>query len=132
VVGRHFLHPEAKSLSPTGEPCESYTTGLLRWRPIRATFPFTYIGKEIERRAQEGEDIALAAEVHPRTYAPRQTASTRPASADLIRRAKPFSIRGLMRASELSQHAVEPFFEKCSRSPVHPQSAGRSCGKTGA
>jgi hypothetical protein len=110
VVGRHFLHPEAKSLSPTGEPCESYTTGLLRGRPIRATFPFTYIGNEIECRAQEGEDIALAAEVHPRTYAPRQTASTRPASADLIRRAKNFSIRGLMRASELSQHTVEPFF----------------------
>jgi hypothetical protein len=109
VVWRHFLHPEAKSLSPTGKPCETYTTDLLRWRPIRATFPFVFIGKEIERRAQEGEDIALAEDVRPRTYAPYQTANTRPANADLIQRAKKFSIRRLMREAGASQHAVERF-----------------------
>jgi hypothetical protein len=88
-----------------------------RWRPIEATIPFVYIGKEIERRAQEGEDISLAEDTRPRTYAPRQTRHTRPASADLIRRAGSFSIRKLMRESGASQHSVERFLD---HAPVHP------------
>ncbi len=122
VVWRHFLHPEAKSLSPNGKPCDEYTTGLLGWRPIRSMFPFVYIGKEIERRAQEGEDINLAEAVRPRTYAPRQTRHTRPASADLIRRAGRFSIRKLMRESDVSQHSVERFLDGA---PVHPGTRAR-------
>jgi hypothetical protein len=122
VVWRHFLHPESKSLAPTGEPCEAYTTGLLRWRPIRATPPFVYIGKEIERRAQEGEEIALVEDARPRTYAPRQTSNTRPANAELIRRAKRFSIRKLMRASGASQHAIERFLRG---ERVHPRTRER-------
>jgi hypothetical protein len=121
-VWRHFLHPEAKSLSPNGKPCDEYTTGLLGWRPIRSMFPFVYIGKEIERRAQEGEDINLAEAVRPRTYAPRQTRHTRPASADLIRRAGRFSIRKLMRESDVSQHSVERFLDGA---PVHPGTRAR-------
>jgi hypothetical protein len=116
-VWRHFLHPEAKSLSPNCKPCGEYTTGLLGWRPIRAMFPFVYIGKEIERRAQEGEDISFAEDTRPRTYAPRQTRHTRPASADLIRRAGRFSIRKFMRESGVSQHSVERFLDG---DPVHP------------
>jgi len=122
VVWRHFLHPEAKSLSPTGEPCESYTTGLLRWRPIRAAFPFVFIGKEIERRAQEGEDIGLAEQIRPRTYQEGQTANTRAADADLIRRANRFSIRKLMREAGISQHAVERFLRAAR---VHPETRAR-------
>jgi hypothetical protein len=122
VVWRHFLHPEAKSLSPNGKPCDEYTTGLLGWRPIRAMFPFVYIGKEIERRAQEGEDISLAEDTRPRTYAPRQTRHTRSASAALIRKAGRFSIRKLMRESGASQHSVERFLAGDS---VHPATRAR-------
>jgi len=122
VVWRHYLHPESKSLSPTGEPCEAYTTGLLRWRPIQAMFPFIFIGKEIERRSQEGEDISLAEHIRPRTYQPGQTATTRAADADLIRRAKRFSIRKLMREAGLSQHAIERFL-RAGR--VHPETRER-------
>jgi hypothetical protein len=120
MVWRHFLHPEAKSLSPSGDRCGEYTAGLLRWRPIRATFPFVFIGKEVERRTQEGEDISLAENIRPRTYSPRQTAKTRPAGAELIRRAKRFSIRKLMRVSGVSQHAVERLLRGES---VHPKTA---------
>ncbi|PYV66642.1 MAG: hypothetical protein DMG96_41770, partial [Acidobacteria bacterium] len=56
VIWRHYLHPEDKSLSPDGQRCEAYTRGLLLRRPIQAMIPFGYIGKEIERRSQEGED----------------------------------------------------------------------------
>ena len=48
VIGRHYLHPEDKSLSPEGEPCHAYTRGLLLRRPIKAMTPFIFIGKEIE------------------------------------------------------------------------------------
>jgi hypothetical protein len=37
--------------------CAPYTNGLLQWRPIEAMKPFGFIGKEIERKAQEGEDV---------------------------------------------------------------------------
>jgi hypothetical protein len=59
VIWRHYLHPEDKSLSPDGKPCDAYTRGLLMRRPIQAMTPFIFIGKEIERRAQEGEDVSV-------------------------------------------------------------------------
>jgi hypothetical protein len=120
VVWRHYLHPEEKSLSPDGRRCSEFTKGLLSRRPIRAMFPFIFIGKEVERRAQEGE--ALTENILPRIYEPGQTANTRAADADLIRRAKRCSIRQLMRASGLSQHAVERFL-RAER--VHPDTRAR-------
>jgi hypothetical protein len=39
--------------------CDAYTSGLLLRRPIEAMTPFVFIGKEIERRAQEGEDLSV-------------------------------------------------------------------------
>jgi hypothetical protein len=36
VLWRHYLHPEHKSLSPDGKPCDAYTRGLLLRRPIEA------------------------------------------------------------------------------------------------
>ena len=85
--------------------------GLLRGRPIRAMFPFVFIGKEVERRAQHNEDIILAEQIRPRTYAPRQTANTRPADAGLILRTRKFGLRPLMRESGASQHAIERFLD---------------------
>jgi hypothetical protein len=117
VVWRHYLHPEEKSLAPDGMRCGAFTQGLLRRRPIRAMFPFSFIGKEVERRAQEGEDISLVENIRPRTYARRQTANTRAADADLVRRARKFSIRELMRKSGASQHAIERFLRG---ERVHP------------
>ncbi|HYL16340.1 MAG TPA: hypothetical protein VEV41_25120 [Terriglobales bacterium] len=57
VLWRHYLHPEDKSLAPDGLRCGPYTSGLLLRRPIQAITPFRTIGKEVERTAQEGEDI---------------------------------------------------------------------------
>ena len=71
----------------------------------------------IERRSQEGEDISLAEHIRPRTYQPGQTANTRAADADLIRRASAFSMRRFMRESGLSQHAVERFL---NGERIHP------------
>lgn len=68
IIWRHYLHPEDKSLSPDGKRCDFYTRGLLSRRPIRAMIPFVYIGKEIERKAQEGEDISALGNAGPIEY----------------------------------------------------------------
>jgi hypothetical protein len=51
-------HPEAKSLAPVGTPCESDTTGLLQRAHIVAG-EFRYIGKEADRKWEEGDDISV-------------------------------------------------------------------------
>jgi len=122
VVWRHYLHREDKSLSPDGEPCGAYTRGLLLRRPIQAMTPFVFVGKEIERRAQEGEEISILESTGPIQYGAHRTAKTRPADAKLIVRAQQFPLRKLMRESGASQHATERFLRG---ERVHP--ATRVC-----
>ena len=117
VLWRHYLHPENKSLAPDGTPCGPYTRGLLLRRPIRAMIPFNFIGKEIERRAQEGEDISLLEGSGPRKYQQGQTAKTRSADPRLILRARRLPFRKLMRESHTSQGALERFL---AGGRVHP------------
>lgn len=95
IVWRHYLHPEDKSLAPDGKPCEAYTTGLLLRRPIQAMTPFIFIGKEIERRAQEGEDLSILEHTMPVRYSPRQTLRTRPCSPELVKKLNRFSLTEL-------------------------------------
>jgi hypothetical protein len=122
VIWRHYLHPEDKSLAPDGEPCNAYTRGLLLRRPIRAMTPFVFIGKEIDRRAQEGEDFSLLEISGPMKYHRAQTGKTRAADAGLILRARRFGIRPLMRESGASQHATERFL---NGERVHPFTRAR-------
>ncbi len=117
VIWRHYLHPEDKSLSPDGEPCDAYTRGLLLRRPIRAMTPFVFIGKEIERRAQEGEDVSVLENAGPIQYHRHKTGKTRAADAGLILRARRYPLRQLMRESGASQHAIERFLQG---DRVHP------------
>jgi hypothetical protein len=111
VIWRHFRHPEDKSLSPDGQFCNAYTRGLLLRRPVVAISPLIPIGKEIERRSQEGEDISVLDNVGPVRYYPRKTANTRPADASLTQRASRFSKKLLRRESEVSQHAIDGFLD---------------------
>jgi hypothetical protein len=109
VIWRHFLHTEDKSLSPDGQLCNAYTRGLLLHRPVEAISPLIPIGKEIERRSQEGEDIGVLDNVGPVRYFRRKTANTRPADAALIQRSKRFPKKLLRRESGVSQHAIDRF-----------------------
>jgi hypothetical protein len=122
VIWRHFLHPEDKSLSPNGESCNAYTRGFLLRRPIEAIIPLIPIGKEIERRSQEGEDISILDTAGPVQYHPRKTANTRPADAALIQRARRFSSKMLRRESGVSQHAIDRFLDG---ERVHPDTRRR-------
>jgi hypothetical protein len=111
AIWRHFLHPEDKSLSPDGEFCNAYTRGLLLRRPVEAITPLIPIGKEIERRSQEGEDLGVLEYSGPVKYHPRKTANTRPADAALIQRARGFPKKLLRRKSGVSQHAIDRFLD---------------------
>ena len=117
VLWRHYLHPEHKSLSPDADPCAAYTRGLLLRRPLEAIMPFIYIGKEIERKAQEGEDISIVENPGPRIYGAGQKTKTRAADPALILKAKDIGIRELKRQSGAGQRAVERFL--CGER-VHP------------
>lgn len=121
VLWRHYLHPEHKSLSPDGKPCDEYTSGLLLRRPLEAMTPFVLIGKEIERKAQEGEDISIIENPGPRIYGSGQAKKTRAADPALIQRARDLGVRQLMRQSGAGQHAVERFLRG---ERVHPSTRG--------
>jgi hypothetical protein len=56
LLYRYMKHPEAKSLAPDGGPCTSDTRGLLQRAHITAG-EFHRIGKESDRRWEEGDDL---------------------------------------------------------------------------
>lgn len=51
-------HPEAKSLAPDGSACKSETKGLLKRAHIVAD-EIRYVGKETDRKWEEGNEISL-------------------------------------------------------------------------
>ncbi len=51
-------HPEAKSLTPDGTSCEADTSGLLQRAHIVAG-EFRYVGKEADRKWEEGDEISV-------------------------------------------------------------------------
>lgn len=122
VLWRHYLHPEDKSLSPDGKRCGPYTNGLMRRRPIQAMTPFELIGKEVERRAQEGEDISAIESGGPIRYQAGQTAKTRAADAALVRRLWRFSIRQLVEQSGRSRDTV---IQARRNARLHPDTRAR-------
>lgn len=51
-------HPEAKSLAPDGGDCNAETRGLLKRTHVVAG-EIRYVGKETDRKWEEGDDISL-------------------------------------------------------------------------
>jgi hypothetical protein len=51
-------HPESKSLAPDGGPCKPLTSGLLQRAHIVAG-EFRYVGKETDRKWEEGDDVSV-------------------------------------------------------------------------
>jgi hypothetical protein len=63
VIQEHWDHPEAKSLGPDGQPCTGRTRGLLRRRPVLASY-IEVTGKESNRLSEvEDRTVATWAEV---------------------------------------------------------------------
>ena len=102
------------STSPTQGDCCSEDLSLQCFRSSR-------IGKEVERKAQEGEDIGSLEDVGPRRYQSRQTANTRAVDPGLQKLLEKFSLRELSR-SELSRDTI---IQARRRARVHPDSRAR-------
>jgi len=110
TIWKHFLHKEDKSLGPDGYPCGEYTHGLLLRRPVIAMLPFEYVGKEIERKAQEGEDPAVLENKGPIRYDSGRNAKTRSADPALVGKARRYGLRRLMRESGSPNMPQSVFF----------------------
>lgn len=94
-----MLHPEAKSLSPDGTTCKADTRGLLGRAHIIAG-RLRRIGKETDRRWEEGDDLESLMYVsveyeHPAEQ--QETAHLGRARERLIRKIKRIRIRKLIR-----------------------------------
>ncbi len=84
LLHRYFHHPESKSLGPDGEPCQRKTRGRLA-RPHVIGGKRHRIGKEVDRRWEEGDDTGVNTASPQRVHACRKPHSrpdrnTRPAS----------------------------------------------------
>jgi hypothetical protein len=95
-------HPEAKSLAPDGAACEASTSGLLQRARIIAG-EFRYIGKETDRKWEEGDDISVQ-EFKTTEYGRAKKVVADIAIADKIRT---IGIRKTLKLTKMSQHTIE-------------------------
>ncbi len=103
-------HPEAKSLSPNGNPCGPDTRGLLQRSHIVAKLPYIYIGKESDRHWEEGDDLSLL-EFKATQYKPKGRAA---ATEEQLARITKVPKREFMRRG-INQHTLEKI---CNQQPV--------------
>ena len=103
-VERYRWHPEAKSNGPDNCPCESCTKGLLRRMPVVAR-NFGYIGKETDRKWEQGEDISLL-DSKVIEYRPNET-DRLVADAELQHALRKVSIRKLAKAAGVTENTVK-------------------------
>jgi hypothetical protein len=103
VLRLYPCHPESKFLSPDGTPCSATTRGLLQRAGVTAG-RHRYVGKETDRRWEQGEDLSLT------TFSPVEySASGKMAVADaaLSEEMSKRPMREMMRKTGLSQHTLE-------------------------
>lgn len=95
-------HPEAKSLAPDGTACEPNTRGLLQRAHVIAG-EFRYIGKEADRKWEEGDDISVL-EFKSTEYGRAKKVVAEASLGDEIRA---IGIRKTMELTKMSQHTIE-------------------------
>ncbi len=103
VLRLYPCHPESKSLAPDGTPCSANTRGLLQRASVTAGTPH-YVGKETDRRWEQGEDLSLMS-FTPVEYSPVGKMSV--ADQQLLNEMAKHPLRQMMRTTRLSQHTLE-------------------------
>jgi hypothetical protein len=103
VLRLYPYHPESKSLAPNGETCSATTRGLSQRRCVVAD-RLRYVGKETDRRWEQGKDLSLTS-FSPVEYA----ASGKMIVADdsVLEAMAKCPMREMMRKTGLSQHTLE-------------------------
>lgn len=119
VLRLYPCHPESKSLAPDGNPCSASTCGLLQRASINAGTP-RYVGKETDRRWEQGEDLSLVS-FTPVEYSPIGKMIV--ADQELLNEMAKSPLREMMRKTGPSQHTLEAIRRGQSvrsRPPAHP------------
>ena len=98
---RYQEHPEAKSLVPNGGPCEADTSGLLQRAHVIAG-ELRYIGKETDRKWEEGEDISIF-EFKTTEWGRAKKVE---APSELRDKTCKLSLRELVRRTGMSRHTI--------------------------
>ena len=95
-------HPEAKSLAPDGSSCVAGTHGLLQRAHIIAG-EFRYVGKETDRKWEEGGDVSVL-EFKATEFGRAKMVIADISVADEIRA---IGVRKTMELTKMSQHTIE-------------------------
>jgi len=103
VVERYRWHRESKSLAPDGTACIHETTGLLRRSPVNCD-GIRYIGKESDRRWEQGEEISML-DTFTLEYRPNETANMT-TDPELQRKMREHSIRAVAKAAGVSTRTI--------------------------
>jgi hypothetical protein len=102
VLYLYTKHPEAKSLAPDGTLCTCDTRGLLQ-RSFVVAASRRYVGKEADRRWEQGEDLSL---VEFRSFEYQQSKLV-VAGEDIKVNILRFGIRKLERDTSVSHHTLD-------------------------
>lgn len=100
IFSQYVKHPEYKSLTPDGNPCEADSHGLLQRYPVTAS-ELILIGKETERGWEQAEDIS--------TLLPslkRYERNTGIANEELRDRLNSLSLNALQKETGLSRNTI--------------------------
>ncbi len=103
ILRLYLRRPESKSLAPDGTRCVADTEGLLRRASIVAG-QIIPVGKETDRRWEQGEDMRLL-DFKVLEYRPSDNMVV--ADSALINEMAKLPLRELMRRTRLSQHTIE-------------------------
>jgi hypothetical protein len=103
ILRLYFCRPESKSLAPDGSRCASDTHGLLKRASIVAG-EIIPVGKETDRRWEQGEDLSLM-DFAVQEYRPSGDMAV--ANAALRDQLTAWGTRGAMRRTGLHQHTIE-------------------------
>jgi len=101
VLYLYTRHPEAKSLAPDGTACTCETRGLLQRSSVIAASR-RYVGKETDRRREQGEDLSL---VEFKTLE-HQGSKQVVASDEIKQQILKAGIRKLERETKVSHHTI--------------------------
>jgi hypothetical protein len=102
VLYLYTKHPEAKSLASDGTPCTCETRGLLQ-RSFVVAASRRYVGKETDRRWEQGEDLSLV-EFKTVEY---QGSKEVVASDEIKQQILKTGIRKLERETRVSHHTLD-------------------------
>ena len=102
VLYLYTKHPEAKSLAPGGTPCTCDTQGLLLRSSVVAASR-RYVGKETDRRWEQGEDLSLVEFKSFEYQQSKQVVAGEDIKKDILR----IGIRKLERGTGVSHHTLD-------------------------